>query len=135
LLDAVLVVLRLGGFAKADLVGGDDAVAGFNQGGDGGLPGGGADILAVQQDGGLAVRVVRLDVHVGHVERRGLGGEAEMRDGPGVVEALQVRAVGQFVRCGRLREEDGCGECELRLRAKQAHDRPFIIRDSQRFGG
>src|SRR5205823_3570581 len=49
LLEAVLVALRLARLAEADLVRGDHAPARFGEGPDGGLPGPGAEVLAVEE--------------------------------------------------------------------------------------
>ena len=93
LLETVLIMFRLARFAEADLIRGDHAIARIAQDLDRLLPGGRAKILAMQQDGGLAVRRGRFHVHIGHVEVGALRGEAEMRDGPRVVESLQFRPV------------------------------------------
>src|ERR1019366_4432638 len=49
LLEAELILRRLARFEEADLIWGDDGITGLNERGDGGLPRGGAEILAVQQ--------------------------------------------------------------------------------------
>jgi hypothetical protein len=49
LLEAVLVMLRLGRFAETDLIGRDHAVAGLCQRRDGALPCCGTKVLAMQQ--------------------------------------------------------------------------------------
>jgi hypothetical protein len=81
---------RLAGLTKPDLVRGDDAVARLTQHLDGGLPGRGAEVLPVQKDSGAAVGGRWPDVHIGHLERVALGLEAEGRDWPRVLEALQL---------------------------------------------
>ncbi|WP_394892275.1 hypothetical protein ACG873_13225 [Mesorhizobium sp. AaZ16] len=48
LLKRELIVLRLGGLAKADLIGRNDAVARHRQHVDGHLPGPGAEVFTVQ---------------------------------------------------------------------------------------
>ena len=58
--------------AEADLIGDDHAVAGIAQRPDGVLPGCAAEVLAVQEHDGLAVRLRRTDVHVGHGQRLAL---------------------------------------------------------------
>jgi hypothetical protein len=93
LLEAVLVVLGFARLAKADLVGCDHAVAGAGQFVDRGLPGRGAEVLAVQENHGAAVRLRRFDVHVGHVQRHALRGEAVLLDRVGIIEAFELGAV------------------------------------------
>jgi hypothetical protein len=58
LLETVLIALRLGGFAEADLVERQDAITGAGQCLDSGFPGRCAEILAVQQHHRAAVRRV-----------------------------------------------------------------------------
>jgi hypothetical protein len=93
LLEAELILRRLARFAEADLVRRDDAIARLNQRGDGGLPRGGAEILAVQQYRDASGGTRRLHVHVSHLECLVLRLEAVQRDWPGIVETLQTRAI------------------------------------------
>jgi len=113
LLEAVLIVFGLARLAEADLVRRHHAVAGFGQRVDRTLPGGATEVLAVQEDDGAAVRLGRLDVHVGHVQLRALRREAVLLDRIGVVEAFEFRAVGGFgCGCGGVRGAQGGAEQE-----------------------
>ena len=67
LLEGVLVVRGFRRFAEPDLVGGNDAKARFGEDRDGVFPGRRAEILAVQEHDGAAVRRRRLHVHVRHL--------------------------------------------------------------------
>jgi hypothetical protein len=116
LLEAVLVARRLGRFAETDLVRRDHAIAGVGQRLDGLAPRRRAKVLAVQQHSRAAVR---MHVHVRHAHDLALRRQRESRDRIGIVEALQLGAVGGAVvavglRCGiageRRRRERECGE-------------------------
>src|SRR5208283_3273192 len=93
LLEAELILRRLARFAEADLIWRDDAIAGLNERGDGGLPCGGAEILAVQQYRNPSGGARWLHVHVSHLERLALRLEAVQRNRPGIVETLKTRAI------------------------------------------
>src|SRR5271166_2107631 len=93
LLEAELILRWLARFAEADLVRCNDAITSLNESGDGGLPGGGAEILAVQQHRDAPVGPRRLYIHVGHLESLALGLEAVQRDWPGIFETLQPGAI------------------------------------------
>ncbi len=109
LLEGELVGGGLARLAEADLVRRDHAIAGRDQILDGRLPGGGTKILAVQQHRGLPVRMIRLDVEIGHLQRLPLRGEREALDRERIVESFQFRSVGRGLsgrllgRCGRDR--------------------------------
>src|SRR5882757_10546476 len=119
LLETILVMCRLGGFAESDLIDGDDAIAGIAQDIDGGLPGGGAEILAMQQRHRADFFICRSGsrrrswasrpyIHVSHFHRFALAGETEHVYGKGIVEAFQSRAIdGAFVgKCWRCRQQE-----------------------------
>src|ERR1039458_66470 len=93
LLEAELILRRLARFAEADLIWRDDAITGLNERGDGGLPRGGAEILAVQQYRDPSGGTRWLHVHVSHLECVALRLEAKQRYRPGIVETLQTRAI------------------------------------------
>ena len=107
LAEGELVGLRLRRFAEPDLVRRDDAIARVRERVDGGLPGRGAKILAVEQHGDVPVRRRGLDVHIGHVQRLTLRVERVILHGIGIVEALEFGPVGgHFVsRQGRRGRE------------------------------
>ncbi|CRK25036.1 hypothetical protein BN1708_014109 [Verticillium longisporum] len=100
LLGAELVAGGLAALAEANLVGRDDAVSLAGEGADRGLPGRAAKVLAVEEDGRLAVGpALGLDVHEGHLDLLGLADKREDLDGEGVfpveaVEVLRERALG-----------------------------------------
>ncbi len=101
LLERILIALGLGRLAPADLVGRDHAVAGCAQGPDRLFPGRRAEVLAMQDDGGPAVRRGRgRDVHVAHDEPFALRFEGEVMDRPGIGEALKLRAVSRRLGAG-----------------------------------
>ncbi len=93
LLEAELILRWLARFAEADLIRRDDAIAGLHERGDGGLPGGSAEVLAVQQYRDPSGGARRLHVHVSHLECLALRLEAVQRDRPGIVETFQTRAI------------------------------------------
>ena len=93
LLEAELILRWLARLAEADLIRRDDAIAGINERGDGGLPGGSAEILPVQQYRDPSGGARRLHVHVSHLECLALGLEAAQRNRPGIVETFQTRAI------------------------------------------
>lgn len=88
LLQAELVAIWLSGFAETDLVREDDAVASGSEDDGGGVPGRAAEILAMEQDGGLAIaNHGGSHVHVCHLEGLAvLAGELVDLDGPWVGE-------------------------------------------------
>ncbi|MNX78596.1 hypothetical protein D3C86_1101970 [compost metagenome] len=94
LLETVLIVRRFAGGAKADLVRGDDPIAGVAEGFDRTVPGGAAEILAVHQHHAAAIGLaVGGDVHVTHLQGLALGIKGEVLERVGVVETLQLGAV------------------------------------------
>jgi hypothetical protein len=117
LLKRVLIVFRFARLTEADLIRRNDSIARVDQRVDCRLPRRGAEVLAVKQHGGFAVRICRLHVHIGHVERLALGGESEMLDGVRVVEPLQFRAVAGSFHCrwaNRERERGADKDAEER---------------------
>ncbi len=114
LLERVLVMLRLGGFAKADLVGHHDAVAGVAQCLGGAGPGRAAEVLAVHEDDGAAVRAGRLDVHIGHLQIDALRREAVLLRRCGIGEFFEFGAVDWRGGRLRLRRDQREGETEAR---------------------
>src|ERR1035438_3037966 len=91
LLQAELILRRLARFAEADLIRRDDPITGLNERGDGGLPRGGAEILAVEQYRDPSDGARWLHVHVRHLKCLALRLEAKQRYRPGIVETLQNR--------------------------------------------
>jgi hypothetical protein len=82
--------------------GGNDAKARFGEDRDGVLPGRRAEILAVQEHDGAAVRRRRLHVHVRHLHGLALRGEGEIRYRPRIFEPFKSRTVsGLVVGCER----------------------------------
>src|ERR1035437_1874540 len=99
LLEAELILCRLARFAEADLIWRDDAITGLNERGDGGLPRGGAEILAAQQSRDPSGGTRWLHVHVSHLECVALRLEAKQRYRPGIVETRsEERRVGKECR-------------------------------------
>ncbi|MNZ73480.1 hypothetical protein D3C78_918910 [compost metagenome] len=99
LLEAVLIVRRLAGGAEADLVRGDDPIAGVAEGFDRAVPSGTAKVLAMHQHHAATVGLaVGGDVHIAHLQGLALGFKGEMLECVGIVEPLQLRAV--FRRLG-----------------------------------
>ncbi|OMP00335.1 hypothetical protein CCACVL1_03375 [Corchorus capsularis] len=104
LLERILIRTRLARFAEADLVRRDHAIAGARQRLDRAIPGGRAEVLAVQQHCDLAVGLLGLDVQIGHLQRIALGFELEQVDRRRIVEALQPGAIrGAALSGGDLR--------------------------------
>ena len=110
LLETVLIALRLGRFAEADLIGSDNAVAVLRKRLDGGFPRRGAEILAVQKHHSVAVRLIRLHVHIGHVHRLALRGERVFTDRIGIVEARQLGVFRLRHRARGHRNRYDCGQ-------------------------
>ena len=90
LVQSKLIGLRLARFAKSDLIGNNDAVAGFAQGLDCTLPCCTAEILAVHQDNRLAARPSALHVHVGHEQLLALRAELVALNGLRIAEVGKV---------------------------------------------
>ncbi|MNI23406.1 hypothetical protein D3C73_769920 [compost metagenome] len=89
-------MVRFAGGAETDLVRGDHTVTGVAQGLDRGVPRGAAEILAVHEHDALAIGLaVGGDIHVAHLQGFALGLEGEMLDRIGVLETLQLGAVGR----------------------------------------
>src|SRR5262249_6175432 len=86
--------LGLARFAKPDLVGNDDAVTGLTQGTDCTLPRRTAEILAVHQDDGLAVRSRARHIHIGHEQLLTLRTEFVTLDRFRMIEVRKVWASG-----------------------------------------
>lgn len=127
LLEGVLVGGGFGGFAEADLVGDDDAVAVGGEDARGLGPGCAAEVFAVEEDDGLVCRGggVGGDVHVGHRELLLLGGDVVVVDGPwvgvvpfagwdyggaerGIGEGHQGRNGRVEPHLGRFKQEEEC---------------------------
>ncbi len=68
LLQAELVYSGLGGFAEADLVGDNDAVAGNGEDVCGLVPRRATEVLAVQEHDDIAIGAGGLDIHIRHFE-------------------------------------------------------------------
>ena len=113
-MKAVLVAHGFGRFTKADLVGCDDPVTGLAQRIDTAFPRAGAEILAVHQHNCPAVRRLRFDVDIGHLQLLALGLEFEAFDRAVVVEPFQFGSI--TWRFGRHRGQ-GCREAEGRQQA------------------
>lgn len=113
LLQAEVVVLGFFGFAKADLVDRDHAIAGLAQGRDLLFPGCRAVVLAMQQQDALAIGAARgADVHIGHRQLLALALKLETLDLVRILEALELGIVfgrrgGQGQRAGSGKNETG----------------------------
>ena len=94
------VALLLGRFAEADLIGHHDPIAGAAQDLDDRGPVAGREIASVQQHYAAAVRLCRLDVHVGHLQRFAVIDDRQQADGVGVGETFEVDAIGLARRIG-----------------------------------
>jgi hypothetical protein len=93
LLEGELVSSWFARFAKADLVRRNHPVTRFQERFNGVLPGGGAEILAVQQDGSTSIWSSGHHVQICHFERLALGLEAVDGHGPRVIEPFETRAI------------------------------------------
>ncbi|MNG18125.1 hypothetical protein D3C84_1021590 [compost metagenome] len=88
---------RLAGGTEADLVRGDDPVAGVAEGFDRAVPGGAAEVLAVHQHHAATIGLaVGSNIHVTHLQGLALGFKGEVLERVGVVETLQLGAVFRF---------------------------------------
>src|SRR6185295_6774361 len=108
LMQAELIGWRLAGFAEADLIGNDDAKTLIAERPNVGLPGGGAEILAMQQDNGPTVWLLRPHIHECHRQQLPLGLEVV------VVNRLRVVEVG----------EQGIGGCRAQGRRERKKKKP-----------
>ncbi len=106
LLEAVLIAGGLGRGAETNLIRGDDAIACTMQNADRLLPGGGAEVFAVQQHHRVTVGLIRLKIHIAHAERLFLRLKIKLFEFPGVVKTFQLFTV-LCCRCRPAEEQGG----------------------------